>query len=179
SWLGTTIAAYRMDFENKVITEGGINRNAGNSYHRGIEAEIELGVWNGLSMFLNGTIQKATFSSGENDGNILPNAPQRLAAAGIRYKVLFGDQSLIFNVSHNYVGKQYTDAKNTAIESEDGKVGPVPSYHVSNFTANYNRKNWGLYLNVNNVFDEKYFTLRLAGQNGIIPSPDRNFMAGV
>src|SRR5690606_39465495 len=138
SWLGTTIAAYRMDFENKVITEGGINRNAGNSYHRGIEAEIELGVWNGLSMFLNGTIQKATFSSGENDGNILPNAPQRLAAAGIRYKVLFGDQSLIFNVSHNYVGKQYTDAKNTAIESEDGKVGPVPSYHVDRKSTRLN-----------------------------------------
>ncbi|HYG18621.1 MAG TPA: TonB-dependent siderophore receptor [Ohtaekwangia sp.] len=180
SWLSFNIAAYRMDFDNKVITESGVNKNAGSSFHRGLEMELELGAWRGLSMFVNATIQKATFSSGEDDGNILPNAPQRLAATGLRYRAPLKDQhKLVFNLSHNYVGKQYSDAKNTEAGSADGKVGAVPAYHVTNFTVNYNRKHWGVYFNLNNVFDQKYFTLRWATWNGIIPAPARNFMAGV
>lgn len=181
SWLSLNVSAYRMDFDNKVITEGGVNKNAGSSYHRGIETEIELGAWSGLSLFANATIQKATFSNGENDGNILPNAPQRLAAAGIRYRVPLAMEKhkLVLNLSHNYVGKQYSDALNTEQGSADGKIGAVPSYNVTNFTVNYNRKHWGVYFNLNNVFDEKYFTLRWASWSGIIPSPGRNFMTGV
>ncbi|RAW02078.1 TonB-dependent receptor [Pseudochryseolinea flava] len=178
-WLQFNISAYGMVFDNKVIAESGVNKNAGSSLHRGIEAELELGSWKGISLFANITKQRATFTSGENDGNILPNAPTDLAAAGIRYKLLFNEDKLVFNLSYNYVGKQYSDAANTEVASEDGKLGPVPSYNVTNFTINYNRKHWGVYFNVNNVFDEKYFTLRWATWNGIIPSPDRNFLAGV
>lgn len=179
SWFTFNVSGYRMNFDNKVITESGINRNAGSSFHRGIETEIELGPWQGVSFFANAARQKATFDSGEYDGNILPNAPEELAAAGIRYRVPLKDHKLVLNVSHNYVGKQYSDALNTEEGSADGKIGAVPSYHVTNFTVNYSRKHWGVYFNLNNVFDEKYYTMRLASWNGIIPSPGRNFMTGV
>jgi outer membrane receptor protein involved in Fe transport len=124
-------------------------------------------------------LQKATFASGENKDNILPNAPQQMAAGGVRYSVPLKDHKLVINLSHNYVGKQYSDVKNTEEGTLDGKSGAVPSYNVTNCTINYSWKHWGLYVNVNNVFDEKYFTLRWASWNGIIPSPARNFMAGV
>ena len=101
-----------------------------------------------------------------------------MAALGIRYKFPFENQSLIINVFNNYVGKQYSDSKNTEEGSADGKLGAVPAYNVMNATINYSRKHWGVYVNVNNLLDEKYFTLRWASWNGIIPSPGRNFMVG-
>lgn len=178
SWLSLNASVYRMDFTNKVISESGINKNADGSYHRGIEAEMELGQWKGISFFANGTLQKATFTTGADSGKFLPNAPQQMAALGIRYKFPFENQSLIINVFNNYVGKQYSDSKNTEEGSADGKLGAVPAYNVMNATINYSRKHWGVYVNVNNLLDEKYFTLRWASWNGIIPSPGRNFMVG-
>jgi Fe(3+) dicitrate transport protein len=178
SWLNFSVSAYRMDFDNKVITESGVNKNAGSSFHRGIETEVELRVISGVNIFANATWQKATLASGAEQGNILPNAPQQLAAAGIRYKFPFENHKLVLNLSHNYVGKQYSDTKNTEAGSADGKLGAVPSYNVTNLTLNYSRKHWGVYCNVNNLFNEKYFTLRWASWNGIIPSPERNFMIG-
>jgi outer membrane receptor for Fe3+-dicitrate len=178
-WISLSVSAYRMDFKNKVITENGVNKNAGSSYHRGIEAELELGDWKGFSLFANGALQKATFTSGADSGKFLPNAPEEMAAAGIRYSVAFKKNEIVANVFNNYVGKQYSDSKNTEIASDDGKTGPVPAYSVMNFTVRYNRPHWGVYFNANNVLDEKYFTLRWASWNGIIPSPGRNFLAGV
>jgi Fe(3+) dicitrate transport protein len=187
SWLALNVSAYRMLFDNKVVAVSGVNKNVGQSFHRGVEAELELGAWHGLSFFVNATVQKATFdndvlmtTTGESaKGNILPNAPQRLAAAGIRYRLPLENHKIVFNVSHNYVGKQYSDIDNTEQGSDNGNIGAIPAYNVTNFTANYSYKNWGLYVNVNNVFDEKYFTLRWATWNGIIPSPGRNFVTGV
>ncbi|HSH68253.1 MAG TPA: TonB-dependent receptor, partial [Bacteroidia bacterium] len=179
AWLSLNASVYRMDFTNKVISESGINKNAGGSYHRGIEAELELGAWKGISFFANGTLQKATFTTGADSGKFLPNAPQQISAMGIRYKLSLENQSLIFNVFNTYVGKQYSDSKNAEEGSADGKVGAVPAYNVMNATVNYNHKHWGVYVNVNNLLDEKYFTLRWASWNGIIPSPGRNFMVGV
>ncbi|MDP1745127.1 MAG: TonB-dependent siderophore receptor [Bacteroidota bacterium] len=178
SWLSLNASVYKMDFTNKVISESGINKNAGGSYHRGIETELELGAWKGISLFANGTLQKATFTNGADSGKFLPNAPQQMAALGVRYKFPLENQSLIINVFNNYVGKQYSDSKNTEEGSADGKFGAVPTYNVMNATINYSRKHWGVYVNVNNLLDEKYFTLRWASWNGIIPSPGRNFMVG-
>lgn len=178
SWLSLNASVYRMDFTNKVISESGINKNAGGSYHRGIETELELGAWKGISFFANGTLQKATFTTGADSGKFLPNAPQQIAALGLRYKFPLENQSLIINVFNNYVGKQYSDSKNTEEGSADGKLGAVPAYNVMNATINYNRKHWGVYVNINNLLDEKYFTLRWASWNGIIPSPGRNIMVG-
>lgn len=179
SWISLNASVYKMDFTNKVISESGINKNAGGSYHRGIETELELGAWKGISFFANGTLQKATFTTGADSGKFLPNAPQQMAALGVRYKFPLENQSLIINVFNNYVGKQYSDSKNTEEGSADGKLGAVPTYNVMNATINYSRKHWGVYVNINNLLDEKYFTLRWASWNGIIPSPGRNFMAGV
>lgn len=178
SWMSLNASVYSMYFTNKVISESGINKNAGGSYHRGIEAELELGSFYGISFFANGTLQKATFTTGADSGNILPNAPQEMASLGIRYRFPLENQNLVLNIFDTYVGKQYSDAKNTEAGTLDGKNGAVPAYNVVNATLNYSRKHWGVYVNVNNVLDEKYFTLRWASWNGIIPSPGRNFLVG-
>ncbi|MCC7231452.1 MAG: TonB-dependent receptor, partial [Bacteroidia bacterium] len=179
NWISLNASAYTMNFKNKVISESGINKNAGGSYHRGIEAELELGPWSGVSFFANGALQKATFSTGPDCGNFLPNAPQKMASTGVRYQFPLTNQRLILNVFNTYVGMQYSDSKNTVEGSADGKVGAVPAYHVMNATVNYSRKHWGVYVNVNNLLDKKYFTLRWASWNGIIPSPGRSILAGV
>lgn len=179
SWLAVNASVYRMDFKNKVITESGINKNAGSSYHRGIEAEVEVGPWKGASIWTNGALQKATFSSGADAGKILPNAPQHLLSSGIRYRLPFEKHHLVLNVFNNYVGKQYSDSKNTEAASADGKKGAIPAYNVTNATINYKYNRWGIYVNINNIWDRKYYTLRWDSWNGIIPSPGRNYMAGI
>lgn len=178
-WLSLNASIYRMDFTNKIISESGINKNVGGSYHRGVEAELELGAWKGISFFANGAVQKATFTTGTDSGKILPNAPQQMLSMGIRYKFPFEKHNLVINIFDNYVGKQYSDSKNTEDGTLDGKSGAVPAYNVVNATINYSRKHWGVYLNLNNVLDAKYFTLRWASWNGIIPSPGRNLLLGV
>jgi Fe(3+) dicitrate transport protein len=189
-WMSFSASVYQLDFRNKVISEGGVNRNAGSSNHRGIETELELGAWHGFTVFANGTLQKAIFSNGADNGNLLPNAPQHLLSSGLRYRLHLIDLSdklkgdLILNLFDTYVGKQYTDSKNTEAASADGKSGAIPAYHVMNATVSYGWKKWEVFCNINNLLDEKYYTIRLKGSAGsgwygVIPSPNRNFMAGV
>lgn len=179
SWISCNVSGYLLYFKDKIITVSGVNRNAGNSFHRGIEMELEVGPRRGLKAFVNGAVQKATFTSGEDEGKILPYAPQRLAALGLRYQLFFNNSTLVFNLYDNYTGKQYNDAKNTEAGTEDGSNGAIPAYNVMNFTINYNTDRWGIFFNAYNITDEKYFTVRQKYWGGIIPSPGRNFMAGV
>ena len=44
NWLSTSATAYYIDFENRINTVDGVYRNIGETLHKGIEAEIELGV---------------------------------------------------------------------------------------------------------------------------------------
>jgi TonB-dependent siderophore receptor len=180
-WFSLNTALYTMFFKNKVVTQGGISQNAGNSHHRGVEAELELGPWRGVRFFANSAIQKATFTSGVDNGKILPYAPQFLGSAGIRYQLFFENSNIVINVYDNYVGKQYNDTKNTEAGTADGTNGAIPAYNVLNATVNYNRKHYTLFVNGMNLLNEKYFTMRFAASSwtGIIPAPTRNFMAGV
>ncbi|WP_159021247.1 TonB-dependent receptor [Formosa sp. L2A11] len=175
NWISASATAYYIQFKNKIISEGGVNTNSGESLHRGIEAELELGSWHGLSVFTNATIQKATFANNEElGGNILPYAPQQMYAAGIRSKINLKKGELVTNIFGNYVGKQYNDDENTEAESADGIEGAIPSYKVVNATIGYSRKNWGVNFSIYNLLDEKYFTQRSSFFGGIMPSPTRN-----
>ncbi len=179
TWLSMNAGAYMMYFNNKIINEAGINRNTGKSYHRGLEAEINLYPYRGLSMYLNGALQKATFENGIHEGKLLPYAPKQVAAAGLRYHLDLPGSSLIFNIYDTYTGKQYNDAANTQAGTADGMNGAIPAYNLLNATVNYSYKGWGLNFNVSNILDKHYFTQRYKAWGGIMPAPGRSFMAGL
>lgn len=174
-WISASATAYLIQFKNKIVNEGGINKNSGESLHRGIEAEVELGAWHGLSVFTNATFQKATFENNEElEGNVLPYAPEQMFAAGIRSKINFKKGQLVTSLFGNYVGKQYNDDANTEEETVDGKNGAIPSYKVLNATIGYSTKKWGVNLSIYNLLDEQYFNQRSSFFGGIMPSPSRN-----
>lgn len=181
TWLSANVTAYSFKFEDKIVKEAGVNKNVGESLHRGIETELELGAYRGVSLFANATFQKATFENGDPtiEGNVLPYAPERMFATGLRYNASIKKGSLIANVFMNYVGKQFNDNLNTETETVDGKNGAIPSYQVVNATISYSAKKWGINFSVFNVLDEKYFSQRNSFFGGIMPSPSRNFRAGV
>ncbi len=172
-WLSANVTVYSFKFKNKIVKESGVSKNAGESFHRGLEIELEAGAYKGVSVFANATIQKATFEEGDPTikGNILPYAPQQMFAAGVRYQ----KGGLTANVFMNHVGKQYNDNLNTEEESADGKNGALPSYSVVNATLGYSAKKWGINVSVFNLLDERYFNQRNNFFGGIMPSPPRNF----
>ena len=177
NWLSGTLTAYTFKFDNKIVKESGVNRNAGESLHRGLEAELEVHAYKGVGIFANATFQKATFQKGNTtiEGNILPYAPQRMFATGIRFK----KGTFIANAFMNYVGKQYNDNLNTEEATTDGKQGALPSYKVANVTFGYSKDKWGANLSIFNFLNEKYFNQRNNFFGGIMPSPPRNFRIGL
>lgn len=177
-WLSFSLAAYRIDYKDQVITEAGIRKNAGNTRQQGLESELELGPWKGLSSYLNGTIQRTEFRKGANKGNNLPYAPDWLLSWGLRYQAPVAGR-LVANLHTNWVDDQFTDAANTSVGSANGQKGPIPSYKVWNLRLDYEKGPWSIFGSINNLFDEKYFTQRWDFWNGILPAPDRTFMVGV
>ena len=175
NWISANTTAYYIDFDDRIISVDGVYQNTGKTLHRGIEAEIELGAWHGLSFFTNVTIQKATYENGDElDGNIVEYSPQQMFASGIRSKINLKHGHIVANIFGNYVGKQYHDDENTEDGTDDGSNGAIPSYKVVNGTIGYTAKNWGINIAIYNMFNEEYFTKRQSFFGGILPSSKRN-----
>ncbi len=178
-WLDISLNGYLLYYNNKVIYESGVYKNAGQSFHRGIEAEINILPVENLKFYVTGAIQKATFSTGQYQGNYLPYAPTRLFTAGARYAMKAGKGQLIANVYNSYTGEQYNDEANTVAGTADGFNGKIPDYTLLNATLNYYFKQFNFNINVLNALDRHYFTQRFAYWNGLIPAPGRTISVGV
>lgn len=175
NWISASTTAYYIDFDDRIIRTDDVYKNTGKTLHRGVEAEIELGAWHGLSFFTNVTIQKATYENGDElDGNIVEYSPQQMFASGIRSKIDLKHGNIVANIFGNYVGKQYHDDENTEEGTDDGSNGAIPSYKVVNGTIGYTAKNWGINVALYNMFNEEYFTKRQSFFGGILPSSSKN-----
>lgn len=170
-WLTLNTTAYLIDFKDKISKVEGVFKNIGHTRHKGIEAEIEMGAWNGFSLFTNATFQKSTFVNDDKlKGNSVPYSPETMIATGLRHKANLGGGYLVTNLSGNFIGKQYHDDKNTEKPSANGANGAIPAYNVINGSIGYSTKTWGVSLAVRNLLNEKYFTKRQAFFGGILPS---------
>lgn len=179
-WLNMSLTGYLIYFNDKIINEGGINRNAGKSFHRGIELELNLIPVEPLKFYASGSLLKATFSNGKNDGNYLPYAPTALGTVGVRYSINTGrDGTVVFNIYDSYTGKQYNDAANTELGTADGKNGSIPAYNLLNGTVNFYYRKLNVSVNLLNALDKHYFTKRFEAWGGIMPATGRTLSLGV
>ncbi len=80
------------------------------------------------------------------------------------------------SVQFSHVGEHFTDATN-AILTATAVEGIVPSYQVADLSFSYSFKKLGIEFNINNLFNQSYFTRRAEGYPGpgIIPSDGRGF----
>ncbi len=159
--------------------------NTGSSEHKGVETYAELNISNllfpnakagKLSIYNSFAYVNAKYVSGEFKGNAVEYAPKIIERAGINYWYKrFG-----INAQYSYQSKAFGDASN-ALFSEDALIGIIPAYHVADVSASYK---WGQYqikFGVNNLANERYFTLRTSEYPGpgIIPSIGRMFYGGL
>ena len=162
--------------------------NTGTSEHYGLESYIEINIsnllnsnidkrtWGSLSVYNSLAYVNAKYTEGEFKGNYVEYAPKVIDRVGVRYAY----KHFSANAQYSFTAKQYGDATNT-VYSPDALVGILPSYQVIDFSASYKVKNYQFRFGVNNLANERYFTLRTSEYPGpgIIPSPGRTFYAGI
>jgi len=80
------------------------------------------------------------------------------------------------NLQYTFVSEHFSDATN-AKETPTAVEGLIPSYHVFDFSLNYQFKWLKFEGGVNNLLDESYFTRRAVGYPGpgIIPAQSRSW----
>ena len=163
-----------------------INVNTGDTRSRGFEGEVsydflqarDLHTAQHLSVFANLTVLDATFTSTINPanlGNTPAFSPKYLARAGITYRE---DKHLKLALSAVSVASQYYSDANVAAGAPFLTPAKVPSYAVTDFSADY----WvlpqlRLLGGVSNITDKRYYS-RVFFSGGIEPAPGRSVYAG-
>lgn len=179
-WLNLTATIYQMDVQDEIVREVDRNENAGETHHRGFEAELDIRLPNGFTPFLNYTYQDVKYTDysvynsrtrqyAVYDGKRVPHISDRIAIAGIKYQHPGG---LNFSLSARYDSEKYTDSDNQYV---------IPSYTVWDTRLGYEGAFKGVgysaYLSVKNLFDKNYY---YKGTNDdVYPAAPRTFLAGV
>ncbi len=159
------ITAYLMNVKKEIILSGTQYQNTGKVRHKGIESSLNFKILPSLSAFFNLTYQEVKFVDYLNyDGNYRPYAPKYLISWGIDYNIPIG---IYFNVNANLVDHYYADSANTK---------KVPGYTVWNGKLGYKKKNFHLYVEVNNIFDKRYYYMNSYGY--VYPYDGRTFLVG-
>jgi len=124
--------------------------------------------------FVSYTYQRPEFVGGLYDGNRVPMVPDNTAAMGLNMQ-WFG----VYNVSLSgrYAGSRY------AINDTLNATGKIEAAYVLDAQLAYEKNNYKVYLQVNNLLDEEYFSYvsksASSDTKDYYPAPGRNFSVGV
>ncbi len=160
--------------------------NTGNSEHKGVESYLELNILDGLittnkfgklSIYNSYAYIDARYITGDYAGNSVEYAPKNIERIGLNYK----KNNFSVNVQYSYTASSFGDASNAKF-SADALSGIIPSYQLIDVSSTYKiKQKYQLKFGVNNLANEKYFTLRTTEYPGpgIIPSIGRMIYAGI
>ncbi|MDP6594215.1 MAG: TonB-dependent receptor [Candidatus Marinimicrobia bacterium] len=153
--LSGTVNLYRITYANEQLKNIDVEQEGEYDYyaadgtvHQGVEFEAAYRISSHLTLSLNGTVAQNTLNSGDYDGNLLPNVPDRLLNASVLLQPL---ENLILFSDVRYVGKQYIDNENT-------RQGVIDPFTLVNAGARYRFGDAELSAKINNVFDVLYAT---------------------
>lgn len=196
NFLQFDISSFYLEYNNRVgtiIPSGATYRlitNVGNSTSKGVESYAEVNIIKAFSkarntdviLFGSYSYTDAKYSGDHKDaatkGKRVENAPKHIFRGGIS----LGYKNFLLTGQISYVGKTFSDANNTMHPVANGQTGLIPSYSITDLTANYKlSKNLNIKGGVNNIFDERYFTRRAGGYPGpgVLPGDGRNFFITV
>jgi Fe(3+) dicitrate transport protein len=160
--------------------------NTGNSEHKGIETYMELNILDGListprfgrlSIYNSFAYIDARYVVGDYVGNDVEYAPKNIERVGLNYKL----KNFSFNVQYSYTSSSFGDAGN-AVFAADALSGIIPAYQLIDVSSSYKIKSrYQIKFGVNNLADQRYFTLRTTEYPGpgIIPSIGRMIYGGL
>ncbi|MCG6860275.1 MAG: TonB-dependent receptor [Chromatiaceae bacterium] len=120
------------------------------------------------------TYRDTEIRGGDLSGNQVPNVPQHQASLDLIWRPLEG---LTLVLNGIYVGERYLESDfANEFEKQD-------SYQVVNVKVKYNRQKYTVFLDVNNLFNEKYSAYGVLStfpvEPAFYPSPELNLFAGV
>ena len=166
--LAATVAYFNITREN-AATEDGFNPFAavviGEQQSQGIEldltGEIQPG-WNIIASYAYIDSEITEDSNPDLIGSRFPNIPENSAGLWTTYEIQQGDlKGLGLGIGFNYVGERQGGLPNSF---------EVDSYFLTNAALFYNRQNWQLRLNANNLFDVDFIeSVNTSSVRGIDP----------
>lgn len=167
---------FRLDTSDELFYDSAntTNRNLEGKIRReGIELSAG---FDAQSLSLRGsyTYRDTEIKSGAYSGSEVPNVPRHQASVDLVWRPWEG-LSLALNGTH--VGKRHfeSDFANSYARQED--------YRVFNVKINYAWQKYRVFLDLNNVFDERYAAYGVistsAGEPALYPSPEFNVFAGL
>ena len=170
--LAATVAYFNITKEN-VVTEDAFNPFlavvTAQQQSQGIEldliGEIQPG-WNIIASYAYIDSEITEDNNPDLIGSRFPNIPENSAGLWTTYEIQQGDlEGLGLGIGFNYVGERQGGLPNSF---------EVDSYFLTNAALFYNRQNWQLRLNFNNLFDVDFIeTVDTSTVRGI--SPGRPF----
>lgn len=155
---------YHIDFSNmlsetEVSTDQGNEPtfiNGGGAVYEGVEFEVTYALTKSLSLYINGSHNKATY---KHTNVQIAGTPKNTAALGILYS---DERGLYGSVMAKYNGRQY-GVDNTTDDDGNTVFGndvPMGGFTAVDATVGYRtehggfaNKGWAIALNVNNIFD--------------------------
>ncbi|MBB1425307.1 TonB-dependent siderophore receptor [Shewanella sp. SG44-2] len=180
-----SIAAYRIDFENKVEYDRNVSMfvNIGQTRNQGIELEGTYSPMSLPDLVLTGAYNYLDTEQldGEFAGNELAYVSKHQLSASALYSIKDVDLGLMAF----YYSKSFADLANSVEEDVSGTSGEVPAYTVVNFniaTEFFKQDNHGLKvgLSVNNLFDNEYYFRGLdVSPAGRVPASGRSLSLDV
>ncbi|MDP3087664.1 MAG: TonB-dependent siderophore receptor [Methylotenera sp.] len=171
------VAVFDLTKTNIATPNPNTNRTEaiGEAQSKGLEIDVQGKITDKLSAIgsLALTDTEITKDGRGNMGNSLPNAPKYQYSAWLNYSI-FGSQRLGLSVGGGLFGngKRYGDAANSY---SDGKYTTVDLYAAYKFMMNKTKVT--AQLNVNNVFNEKFYYLRSTSSN--LPASPTNAAATI
>jgi Fe(3+) dicitrate transport protein len=188
-WLKAETTAFVIDFENEIIPgsyAGGMTRteyiNGGRSRYLGVEGAVMLDIGRALewghSVFadVRCTGVDARLLDGPVRDHLVPYAVPFTGTASIGFEHSAGLSAML---TGTIVAQHFSDRENTAVASNDGLSGPIPTYTTLDFAARYTHRHSGLgfTLTVKNLLNQPYIASRLP--EGIFPAGFAQALLGV
>ncbi len=183
-----TLTPYWIDNKNEIFFDpsaGSFGFGANNNYDKTRRVGVELGqevdflrFWetdwlSRLDGFLNYTYQVPRFNGGVNDGHDIPLAARHQVSLGVN--AAFREKYCL-SLTGTYVGARY------AINDTLNATSPIKPYMIMDLKLSYKAKPAELFLSVNNVFNEKYFSYVSKASSSTTknyyPAPERSVYAG-
>lgn len=167
---------YRINYKNEQLKNIDVQQEgeyvytqAAATVHQGLEWEVRFQPNPLWTLTLNGTWSRHFYHGGEYEKNNLPNVPAVLVNGNLNVEPV---RHLQFSLTTRFVGKQYIDEENIAIN---------PAYWLVDAGIKYRIGKIELSGKVNNLFDRLYSTCGYedSGYIAYWPGATRNYFLGL
>lgn len=169
-----TLSAFLMNLKDEIAYNQLTyqNENLEDTRHAGVELSLRIPLWAGAHLFGNLSYVKAEFTAGPYDGNRIPLVPEFKGAAGLSATVFKGFTAVLLV---DYAGSRFYGG------DKDNAFAELDPYTTVGLRLRYDYKNFGFFLNANNILGEKYCTYAYAGSwgNAYYPEPEQVVWGGV